>query len=387
MSGGITGTPAALPTCWTLSGGFLIYGYAPPTCPDITPPQVSATVTGGTPTFGVYGGPVNVVVTGTDEVPGSGVASIHWSSTGAQTAGETIVSGDTATIPVSAVGTTVVTYWAVDGAGNESAHQTETVQIDNRPILSISPVASALEPDTPGTFRAIYFQLTLSKPSASPVVVSYYTEDGTATGCGSGCDYKKYGSLATPTTWTIPAGVTSSTLGGLSVNADGVVEPEETFYVNIPSATNAFVGQGVGQGNIIDADDISQGGKPVLMLTPKNSVVEGDAGNAKAQVIINLSKPLTAPLNVYFSSADLDAIGGAACGTGVDYKTIAPRYVTIAAGNISSTIDIAVCSNTTVEYDRQFQITHTPTAAPPGNQLVDVQAPAIVTIVDDDVPA
>lgn len=383
VSGGITGTPTALPPFWTLSGGFLLYSG-----PDITAPLSSATVTGGTPTFGVYGGPVNVVVTGTDEDGGTGVASIHWSSSGAQTAGETVVSGDTATIPVSATGTTTVTYWAVDGAGNEGVHHTEVVTIDVRPIVSISPTASALEPDITGSqnFRAIYFQLTVSKPSPVPIVVSYYTRNtGSAQGCASGCDYKSYGSQAVPVTWTIPANTLSSTIGGLSVNSDSTVETEETFEVVLKSATNAAVGQDVGEGHIIDADSLSEGGKPVLMLTPKNSVIEGDSGNAKAQVIINLSKPLTAALPVYFSSSDLDAIGAAACGTGGDYKIVAPKYLTIPAGGLSQTIDVAVCSNASVEFDRQFQITHLPTAAPPGNQLVDVQAPAIVTIVDDDV--
>ncbi|MFN8018727.1 MAG: Calx-beta domain-containing protein [Acidimicrobiales bacterium] len=350
---------------------------------DDVAPTSSATLSGATSTFGIHDGTVNVDVTGDDGL-GTGVKEIHWSSTGAQAAGETVVAGSKASIPVSALGTSTVTYWAVDRAGNVGASHTETVTVDNRPVVSISPDASALEPDTGGQ-RGMYFQFTLSKPAPAPVTVRYYTRDGTATGCTNlACDYGRSGSVANPQSFTIPAGATTATLG-LNINSDNTVDPDESFDVVVASVSaNAIVGQGLGTGHIIDVDGLSAGGKPVLMLTPKNTVVEGDGANAKAQVLINLSKPLTAPLEVTVRSEDLDAIGKAACGTGGDYRIVAPQVLTLPAGTLSKTVDIAVCNDTVVNGNRSFQITHLPTAAPAGNELVDVQAPAVVEIIDDD---
>ena len=344
---------------------------------------LSSAVISGNPTFDVYGGPVSVNITGSDEQFGSGVATIHWSSTGAQTTAETIVAGATASAPISANGTTTVSYWAVDVAGNIGTVHTVTFTIDPRPVVSISPTASALEPDVTGSqnFRAMFFQVTMSATSATPTVVRYYTQNGTAISNGTTGDYRRAGTPSVPLSVTIPAGQVKAIIG-IAVLSDAAVENTETFEVTILSTSPT--GNDTGIGNIVDVDSLSDGGKPVLMLTPKNSVVEGDTGRITAQVIVNLSKPLTAPLDVTFSTQDLDAIGAAVCGTGGDYKIIAPKKLRIAPGGLSSTIDVLACTNTTVDFDRQFQVTHTPTAAPPGNDLIDVQAPAIVDIIDDD---
>lgn len=61
---------------------------------------------------------------------GSGVASISYSSTGAQPTGTIVVDGDTATLTVDTDGVTQVTYSATDVAGNVSAPQTLTVRLD-----------------------------------------------------------------------------------------------------------------------------------------------------------------------------------------------------------------------------------------------------------------
>jgi hypothetical protein len=63
------------------------------------------------------------------ELPGW-VDHIQYTLSGAQTAGEQIVTGDTATIEVTAPGTTVVSYFATDAAGNREVDQTVTVRVE-----------------------------------------------------------------------------------------------------------------------------------------------------------------------------------------------------------------------------------------------------------------
>src|SRR5205085_132498 len=52
-------------------------------------------------------------------------------------------------------------------------------------------------------------------------------------------------------TLTIPAGQTSGTITVL-VNGDRLGEPNETFFVNLSSATNATIADGQGIGTILD---------------------------------------------------------------------------------------------------------------------------------------
>jgi hypothetical protein len=70
----------------------------------------------------------------TDNEPGgSGVKQVTYSTTGAQTIGETIVSGGSATFAVSAEGVTIITFFGADNAGNIETAKTITVQIDKTP--------------------------------------------------------------------------------------------------------------------------------------------------------------------------------------------------------------------------------------------------------------
>lgn len=69
-----------------------------------------------------------ITVSATDA--GSGVASITYSSTGAQATDPTVVDGDTATLTIDTDGVTELTYSATDVAGNVSAPQALTVRLD-----------------------------------------------------------------------------------------------------------------------------------------------------------------------------------------------------------------------------------------------------------------
>src|SRR6185436_19975209 len=73
--------------------------------------------------------------------------------------------------------------------------------------------------------------------------VSYATPDSSAT---AGSDYQ-----AASGTLTIPAGQTTGTITVL-VNGDRLAEPNESFFVNLSSATNATIVDGQGVGTVLD---------------------------------------------------------------------------------------------------------------------------------------
>ena len=68
------------------------------------------------------------------------------------------------------------------------------------PTLSVGD-QSGLERDT--VTGSVFVPITLSEPATEPVVVSYWTADGTAT---AGVDYLRWGTPTNPRTVTIPTG-------------------------------------------------------------------------------------------------------------------------------------------------------------------------------------
>ena len=111
---------------------------------------------------------------------------------------------------------------------------------DPTPTLVIDDV-SVLEP-TSGTVNMV-FTVTLSAPSGRAVTVNYATANGTAT---AGQDY-----TATSGTLTFAAGVTTMTVT-VPIIGDVIVEPNETFFVNLSVATNATIADNQGVGTILN---------------------------------------------------------------------------------------------------------------------------------------
>ncbi len=95
---------------------------------DLTPPESVASTSPASPDAnGEFHGPVSVTIEATDD--DSGVASITYSLSGATTGGGT-VEGALAYVPIiTEYGTTVVTYYATDEAGNVEAAHTLTITI------------------------------------------------------------------------------------------------------------------------------------------------------------------------------------------------------------------------------------------------------------------
>ncbi len=137
------------------------------------------------------------------------------------------------------------------GASNAGATVTATGTIlndDSKPTLSVAD-ASVIEGNS-GTNPAL-FTATLSSPAPTGgVTFKINTADGSATVADH--DYV----AVVNATGTIAAGATSTTFT-VTVNSDAIVEPNETFTVNISAITNAGNTTASATGTILNDDDLS----------------------------------------------------------------------------------------------------------------------------------
>ena len=119
---------------------------------------------------------------------------------------------------------------------------------------------------------SVFVPITLSAPAAEPVVVSYWTADGTAT---AGVDYLRWGTPTNPRTVTIPTGAVQTQVN-VPVLPDSDAEPDETFSVATATGGDVVVGDDTGTATIIDADAVSGSNPAITVSNP--TVVEGDQG-------------------------------------------------------------------------------------------------------------
>ncbi|MCE2808932.1 MAG: S8 family serine peptidase [Planctomycetaceae bacterium] len=134
-----------------------------------------------------------------------------------------------------------------------TSRATGTIVNDDSTQISINDVA-ALE--NAGTFR---FTVSLSRPSASTVTVRVATANGTARSGKSG-DYN-----AISGTLSFAPGVVSQTVS-VTVRNDTTVEPNETFFVNLSSASGATIADSQGIGTILNEDGVGGVGGPSRFL-------------------------------------------------------------------------------------------------------------------------
>ncbi len=151
-----------------------------------------------------------------------------------------------------------------------SADATEIQDAMNTPLVSITPTvsigdATVTEGNT-GSVNAV-FTVSLSGTSSQTVTVQYATANGTAT---AGSDY-----TATSGTLTFTPGQLTQTVS-VPVLGDTVLEPTETFAVNLSNPTNATIGDGQGVGTIIDND----APPPPTVSIGDATVTEGNAGRS-----------------------------------------------------------------------------------------------------------
>jgi hypothetical protein len=112
---------------------------------DLTPPATSISLVPALNAAGWSNLPVVITLSAVDNTGGAGVASISYGATGAQ-----VVPTSTYTAPftIAAEGATILSFGAVDKAGNNEATKTQVVRIDRTP-----PTGAILSP-APGAIRS-----------------------------------------------------------------------------------------------------------------------------------------------------------------------------------------------------------------------------------------
>jgi len=166
--------------------GFLPASSPPPAPPaDSTAPVVVASATPGPNANGWNKGAVTVVLSASDDAGGSGVKEVRYALNGASS-GSQVVSGDSASVTVSAEGVTTLTYFAVDNAGNAQGEQTLTVRIDKTaPTLAGLPAAgcSLWPPDHRLVdVGVVTVEDSMSGSAGAPVVTVTSSEPADGTG-------------------------------------------------------------------------------------------------------------------------------------------------------------------------------------------------------------
>lgn len=225
------------------------------------------------------------------------------------------------------------------------------------PTISVGDVS--ISEGNSGT-RLATFTATLSKPAAGDVVFDTATGNVTAL---SGSDYVALSQVGL----SIPAGATSRDIS-VVINGDGVVEPNETFSLDIANVHGATITDGRAIGTITNDDAY-----PALAIGDA-SVSEGDGGTKLATFTVSLSAPAASPVSFDIVTADATALAGS------DYLALSLQGVTIPAGASSAVVSVVVNGDTAVEANETFSVNASNVS---GATVADGQG--VGTIANDDV--
>ncbi len=338
-------------------------------------PTVTITATDGSAAEAPLGtGTLTVSRTGSTTAPLNVLYSVGGSATVGSdyttlTGGVTIPAGQsTATITVTPINDnlvegaeTVVVTLSPTAAYTVGVPVSATVTItsDDATALSITD-ASVAEGNT-GT-KNFVFTVRLSNPSASAVTVRYATANGTAT---AGSDY-----TAVPATTLTFAPRQMSQPVAVVVTGDLLVEPNETFFVNLSAPSGATIADGQGLGTIFNDEG------RLLRIT---DVVkgEGNSGVTPFAFTVTLSAVSTSPVTVTYATAN-----GSAVAPG-DYAASVPTVLTFAPGQTSRVITVNVVGEAAAEANETF-VVNLSTAV--GATIFDLDLRGVGTILNDEGP-
>jgi len=199
------------------------------------------------------------------------------------------------------------------------------------PLVTIDDVT--VTEGNSGTRNAV-FTARLSAASSQAVAVNYATANGSAT---AGSDYQFVSG-----TLTIPAGQTTETFI-VRINGDRLPEPNETFFVNLSSPTNAVIADGQGVGTIVDDE-------------PRISISDVSKSEGKKNqttlftFTVTLSAAYDQPVTMSFRTVD-----GTAKSSDSDYVAKSGT-LTFAAGETTKTITIEVKGDNKKEANESFYL-------------------------------
>jgi len=178
------------------------------------------------------------------------------------------------------------------------------------------------------------FTVSLSNTSSQTITVNYTTADNSAT---AGSDY-----VTASGTLTFSPGQLAQTLT-VTVNGDVAFEPNETFNVNLSSATNATIADSQGVGTISNDDS-----QPTIAINDV-SLTEGNAGTTVATFTVSLSNASSQTITVNYTTADNSATAGG------DYVA-ASGTLTFTPGQLTQSIAVTVNGETMFEPNETFNV-------------------------------
>lgn len=236
-----------------------------------------------------------------------------------------------------------------------------TILNDDGPDVTINDVT--LAEGNSGT-TAFNFTVSLSAPAgASGVTVNYASANGTAT---AGSDYTSVSG-----TLSFAPGESMKTVT-VNVNGDTLWEPNETFFVNLTNAAYAEITDAQGQGMITNDDPL-----PALSINDV-SQNEGDAGTTSFTFTVTKTNDSSQTVTVDYATAAGTATAGGSCAAGVDYVTKSGS-LSFAPGEMSKTVTVNGCGDTTLEGDETFFVN---LSNPANSSISDSQG--MGTIKNDD---
>jgi len=269
---------------------------------------------------------------------------------------EVAVVGDTA---VESDETFTVGLTGALGADIGSGVGVGTIINDDVVVLPTIRITDVALTEGNAGVKPFNFVASLSAASSTPVTVNFATGNGTAF---AGSDY-----LFSTGIITFAAGQTLRTITA-NVVGDTLVEPNETFNVNLSGAVGATISDAQGVGTIVNDD----------VLLPKITIsdvtlTEGNSGLKPFNFVVSLSSSSSTPVTVNFATANGTALAGS------DYLASAAP-LTFAPGQTVKTVTVNAVGDTLVEPNETFSVN---LSAASGAVISDSQG--VGTIVNDDV--
>ena len=200
------------------------------------------------------------------------------------------------------------------------------------------------------------------------ITVDYSTSDVTAV---AGKDY-----TATSGTLTFAAGETTKTIQ-VPILQDAITEPDETFTVSLRNVSNPEL---VGGLSIFTVNIQDESTPLFLFLVNSWEVVEGDKGTTTDMFFtVYLSAATSQSVSVDYFTSNVNAFGGATCGTpGVDYQNAAGT-LSFPAGASSVSFPVKICGDSSAEAIESFRVD----IRNPVNATISI-SDGTGTILDDD---
>jgi chitinase len=318
----------------------------------------------------------NFVVHLSANAPSGGVTVDYTTQNGSATApadytatqGTATIAGgtNTAVIPVQIVGDTLsegnetFTVKLSNASGtNTIADDTATgTIIDDDPLPSLRVNDVSVTEGNSGARNAT-FTVSLSAAAGRAVSVHYATSDGSAQAPG---DY-----MPVSGTLTIPKGSTSGTVTVL-VRGDTIDEHNETFNLNLSSASGASIADSRGVGTIRDDD-------PAPRMTVDDARVrEGNRGLSPMPFVVRLSQASGKTITVKYATQRRSAIAGS------DYVGTTGT-LTLPPGATTGIIVVNIIGDTRPEADENFNL-----KLSSAHNASLRRSTAVGTIVNDDLP-